>query len=32
VVGQTAVWRWTYVMNGVTRVLVFDQQTLKSIE
>jgi hypothetical protein len=32
VVGRTAVWRWTYVMNGVTRVLVFDQQTLKSIE
>jgi hypothetical protein len=32
VVGRTAVWRWTYVANGVSRVLVFDQQTLKSIE
>ncbi len=32
VVGRTAVWRWTYEANGVTRVLVFDQQTLKSIE
>ena len=32
VVGRTAVWRWTYVQGGATRVLVFDQQTLKSIE
>jgi hypothetical protein len=32
VVGQTEVWRWTYVMNGRTRVLTFDQETLKSIE
>jgi Protein of unknown function (DUF2845) len=32
VVGQTDVWRWTYVMNGTTRVLIFDQETLKSIE
>lgn len=32
VVGRTAVWRWTYVQSGATRVLVFDQQTLKSIQ
>jgi hypothetical protein len=32
VIGQTEVWRWTYVMNGRTRVLTFDQETLKSIE
>jgi len=32
VVGQTEVWRWTYTMNGRTRVLMFDQETLKSIE
>ncbi len=32
VVGQTEVWRWTYTMNGRTRVLTFDQETLKSIE
>lgn len=32
VVGRTAVWRWTYELNGTTRVLVFDQDTLKSIE
>ena len=32
VVGRTAVWRWTYEMSGTKRVLVFDQETLKSIE
>lgn len=32
VIGQTEVWRWTYVMNGTTRVLTFDQEKLKSIE
>jgi hypothetical protein len=32
VVGRTAVWRWTYEFSGTTRVLVFDQDTLKSIE
>jgi hypothetical protein len=32
VVGQTDVWRWTYTMNGRTRVLTFDQQKLKSID
>jgi hypothetical protein len=32
VVGQTEVWRWTYTMNGRTRVLTFDQDRLKSIE
>ena len=32
VVGRTAVWRWTYEMSGTRRVLVFDQDTLKSIE
>ena len=32
VVGQADVWRWTYTMNGRTRVLTFDQETLKSIE
>jgi hypothetical protein len=32
VVGETEVWRWTYVMNGRTRVLTFDGETLKSIQ
>jgi Protein of unknown function (DUF2845) len=32
VIGRTAVWRWTYEMNGTKRLLVFDQETLKSIE
>jgi len=32
VVGQTEVWRWTYLMSGRTRVLVFDQEKLKSIQ
>ena len=32
VVGRTAVWRWTYEFSGTKRVLVFDQNTLKSIE
>lgn len=32
VVGRTAVWRWTYEFSGTKRVLVFDQDTLKSIE
>jgi hypothetical protein len=32
VVGQTEVWRWTYVFGGRARVLVFDQETLKSIQ
>jgi hypothetical protein len=32
VVGQTQVSRWTYVTSGTTRVLTFDQETLKSIE
>ena len=32
VVGRTAVWRWTYELSGTTRVLVFDQDILKSIE
>jgi len=32
VVGRTAVWRWTYESSGTTRVLVFDRDTLKSIE
>jgi hypothetical protein len=32
VVGRTAVWRWTYKFSNATRVLVFDQDTLKSIE
>ena len=32
VMGQTEVWRWTYMMNGTTRVLTFDQEKLKSIE
>lgn len=31
VIGETEVWRWTYVMNGRTRVLTFDQEKLKSI-
>lgn len=31
VVGQTEVWRWTYETSGRTRVLVFDRETLKSI-
>ena len=32
VVGQTEVWRWTYTLNGRTRVLTFDQEKLKSID
>lgn len=32
VVGQTEVWRWTYVMSGRTRVLTFDQEKLRSID
>lgn len=32
VVGQTEVSRWTYTMNGRTRVLTFDQEKLKSID
>lgn len=32
VIGQTEVSRWTYVMNGRTRLLTFDQDKLKSIE
>jgi hypothetical protein len=32
VVVRTAVWRWTYEISGTTRVLVFDQDTLKSID
>jgi hypothetical protein len=32
VVGQADVWRWTYHMSGTTKVLTFDQETLKSIE
>ena len=32
VIGQTDVWRWTYLMNGTTRVLTFDQEKLKSID
>jgi len=32
VVGQTDVWRWTYVMNGRTRVLTFDKEKLESIQ
>lgn len=32
VVGKTVIWRWTYTIAGRTRVLVFDQGTLKSIE
>ena len=32
VVGRTAVWRWTYEFSGTKRVLVFDQDTIKSIE
>jgi hypothetical protein len=32
VVGRTAVWRWTYEISGATRVLVFDQDVLKSIK
>jgi hypothetical protein len=32
VVGQTEVWRWSYVINGRTRLLVFDQEKLKSIQ
>ncbi len=32
VVGTTEVHRWTYESYRTTRVLIFDQQTLKSIE
>ncbi len=32
VVGKTQVQRWTYASYSVTRVLVFDQDTLKAIE
>jgi len=32
VVGQTTVSRWTYVSGSITRVLVFDQDTLTGIE
>ena len=32
VVGKTVIWRWTYTIAGRTRVLVFDEGTLKSIE
>lgn len=32
VVGKTEVQRWTYASYSVTRVLVFDQDTLKTIE
>jgi hypothetical protein len=32
VVGTTKVYRWTYEIAGATKVLVFDQDTLKSIE
>lgn len=32
VVGQTEVQRWTYESYSATRVLVFDQDTLKAIE
>jgi hypothetical protein len=32
VVGETEVQRWTYASYSATRVLVFDQDTLKAIE
>jgi hypothetical protein len=32
VVGKTQVHRWTYESYGATRVLTFDQDTLKAIE
>jgi len=32
VVGKTEVQRWTYASYSTTRVLVFDQDTLKAIE
>lgn len=32
VVGKTTIERWTYESYSATRVLVFDQDTLKSIE
>jgi len=32
VVGKTEVQRWTYASYSATRVLVFDQDTLKAIE
>jgi len=32
VVGKTEVQRWTYESYGATRVLTFDQDTLKAIE
>jgi hypothetical protein len=31
VVGETSTYRWTYESYGATRVLVFDQDVLKSI-
>jgi len=31
-VGKTEVQRWTYASYSATRVLVFDQDTLKAIE
>jgi hypothetical protein len=32
VVGKTEMQRWTYASYSTTRVLVFDQETLKAIE
>jgi Protein of unknown function (DUF2845) len=32
VVGETRTYRWTYASYGATRVLVFDQDVLKSIK
>ncbi len=32
VVGKTTIERWTYASYSATRVLVFDQDTLKTIE
>jgi len=32
VVGKTEVHRWTYASYSTTRVLMFDQDTLKAIE
>jgi Protein of unknown function (DUF2845) len=32
VVGETRTYRWTYESYGATRVLVFDQDVLKSIK
>ena len=31
-IGTTTVWRWTYTIAGRTRVLVFDQGKLTSIQ